>query len=82
VLVWFEIELDASRRLSTGPQAPSTHWGWQVYDLPAPIQGRAGAALELEVAVRTRDGLEAVELLALRPPTACAPRWTQPAPDR
>jgi len=67
ILVWFEIALDEERRLSTGPAGLPTHWGWQVHDLPAVIDGHDGDLLELEVEVCTEDGLEAVRLRALRP---------------
>jgi ketosteroid isomerase-like protein len=67
IRVWFEIALDEERRLSTGPAGPPTHWGWQVHDLPAVIDGHDGDLLELEVEVCTEDGLEAVRLRALRP---------------
>lgn len=70
VLVWFEVALDEQRRLSTAPSGPSTHWGWQVYDLPFVLAAKAGERWSLRLRLRTRDGLEALELLELHPEAA------------
>jgi hypothetical protein len=70
MLVWFEVELDEERRLSTDPAGPTTHWGWQVYDLPYVLNAKQGDVWSLRFRLRTRDGLEALELLELHPSRA------------
>jgi tetratricopeptide (TPR) repeat protein len=50
IAFWFDLELDDAVALSTGPDAPPTHWQQAVYALDAPFQVKAGQALRLDAA--------------------------------
>ena len=64
-VIWFDIHLDETRTLSTSPFTQQTHWGWQVWDLPEPVDAEAGGRLCVELALDTQDASAQLEVLDL-----------------
>lgn len=63
VLVWFDVHLDETHTLSTSPLAPTTHWGWQIWDLPLPLHIEADSTVTIELSLETEDGSAQLEVL-------------------
>ncbi len=63
VIVWFNIQLDEERTLSTSPFAASTHWSWQVWDLPQVLELTDRQQLELQVEIAVVEGCPQLDVI-------------------
>ncbi len=66
IITWFDIQLDETLVLSTGPLGPHTHWGWQLHERLESLPVKAGQTLHLEVMVDIEDTGESLRVRSLR----------------
>ena len=77
IIIWFDIQLDEERTLSTSPFAHPTHWSWQVWDLPKVFELTEGQQLELHLEVAVVEGcpqIDVVRVTAVDEGLGTAPR--------
>ena len=58
VVLWFRARMDEQRWLTNAPEAPRTHWGLAIYDIPEPRSVSGGDRLMLRAKIDTHEGLE------------------------